>query len=466
MRQLIGAADNGDHESQFLVGVRLATGDGCLKDLERAAYYFELAAEAGDERAINYLEALDESRQPAMELFDRERLTGWFPCEVYEDELAAIAHFQYLTSEEPVRARARLTRQHGVRAIDVFRRCYLCTACKTVMDTGRSQYLPTVPYADFDSLLRFLSAARYLEFHDRPHCGTCSVAKLRLHSVDYHIFHSRRQRDLVVRTVYSLQPDVPDGYKLLWWEESSGYIPAHDFSEDDAIVITADALVRAIGLAKDYRREAEFLQKLKFAVDAIAGQKELLFFVQDLLDRRQFGLAEALVEAHTESNPDHAGGWYWRAEVTMQGLAGSSDLSSSLCAEIETWLERATLQEPEFFEAHCSLARLAYMRDNFALARERYESIIDAYPECMLAVYELGKLLFEHVSPVQALRCFKNGLKKAPGDIRFPLACASVCIELKMLKDARIYLDAARCINSADARIAELEERYGAIQQS
>lgn len=456
IRALFASADDGDEFAQLRLGVALSVGEGCVSDVELAAYYLELAAEAGNEIAIEYLGSLDEIRQPAMNAFDRDKMTGWFPIEVQDEEIHTILPFNHIASQEPLSARVAFTQEHGARSMDAIRRSYLCQPCNKIIESGISRYIPQVNYHDTKSLLRFLKLAKFIEYGEEPACPRCGrLVKVRL--MDYHIFHSRRQSDFVVRIFYPYEAGVPHGYAFLWWR-GHRFESADDFSEEDGIILSADAVVRDVALTREFGDAQTFLSKLKSAIRAVSGHPDLMQFVGDLHSMRQFGLAEMLTEAHTESHPQDAEGWYWRAETALKG-SGGNEMPEDMLEEIAGWVERARALKPDNIAAHCMAGSVKKLLGDWDEARHIFEAVIDSYPDYAPAYYQLAQLLFDDDSPVQALKYFKDGAKRAPGDVSFSVGCVECFLELNMLKDARIALDEARIIAPMDPRIVELESQ-------
>lgn len=459
--ELMARADEGDVAAQLKVGLALSVGDGCVCDVEQAAYYLELAAEAGDEIAMQYLESLDAIRQPAMNAFDRDRLTGWFPVEVAEADIRSILPFNHIASEEPLSSRITFTGEHRTRSMDTIRRSFLCKGCNKVIESGMSRYIPQVNYQDLKSLLRFLKLAKFIEYGEEPACPRCGRA-VAVRLMDYHIFHSRRQSDFVVRIFYPYEIGVPHGYAFLWWR-GHRYDSAADFSEEDGIALAADAVVRDVALTREFGDRQSFFSKLKDAISSVPGHGDLLHFVGDLQAAGQFGLAEVLTETHTESHPQDPDGWFWRADSALKGLSGH-EVPESVLEEIAGWVERARTLRPDHIEAHCMAGSIKKMLGEWDEAREIFETLIESYPDYAPPCYQLGQLLFDDDSPVQALRYFKEGAKRAPGDVSFPIACIECFMVLKMLKDAQIMLGEAKKMAPEHPKLMELERALEVAQ--
>ncbi|HEY9678773.1 MAG TPA: tetratricopeptide repeat protein [Drouetiella sp.] len=263
-------AEQGHLEGTFVCGTMHWLGDGTVRDVERGAKYIEWAAQQNLLEAASWLTERKHERKPTDDYREKHDIDDWLNMAApSETALHAILPFESYVDETVLSGRAKILNEFGVLAMDSRLVHYHCESCDRTFNSSVIKHLPKVPYGDWPELINWLHMMAHVDFDDLtsicPDCGQLAD----IAAVDLHVHYSDLKKDLVFRTLYPEEDNIPLAYRVFLWDIENGYQieVTHELDEE---TLAVDALARRFALLLDTGGE----QAVKSEVLSYAESRE------------------------------------------------------------------------------------------------------------------------------------------------------------------------------------------------
>ncbi len=318
-------------------------------------------------------------------------------------------------------------------------RCPKCK-CSLSNDYVRTGNNPGIYSNSYDVISYALYLCYELDSSNLPKCSRCKVVGYR-HMIQYQTWNREENHDFVVRCY--MEYGMPS-YLPLLWTPKRGYelIPVEDLP--DYRDLTCAHYVSEI---MDYWANGDEQSAnitVKLVIGRFPGERELFDLVEPLMERKQTGLAEAVVSTLLDSCYSMARANYLMGKVLMQGFerAGGPE---ALLNEAEEHLERSVSLAPEDKYAQLALCDLFRMRqDPPAKVGDAYLRLLGDHPNFALAYNNFG-LFCLLVEPTRAFQLFAKASKLEPMNPEY------LVNQTRALMTAGRQVEAVDCLRRARA---------------
>jgi hypothetical protein len=358
-----------------------------------------------------------------------------------------------MTLRDLLEFRSNAILAYGARTLDVMIAHFLCPRCHQEVSDTAVRAAASVVYTNLPGVIRWATGCAS-KVTANATCIPCGRGAKLVH-VDYHLFHTGENKDLVVRWFPKASLFGRARHELGWFVDGD-FHAVDSLAPDAQRILTRDALLRSAQTASEIEGVEAALPRIAKAAEQLAGERDLLDFVPILLEAGRAGLASQIVGAHIEKHPDDPAGYFGMANIIIQVVTHGAAPEERL-SEAARYTQRALELQPEHLGAQLAKGTIMRMLGHDDAAQHCYRVMIERDPECAQAHYNLAKLLLE-ADPDQAAKHFAVGEKHDPQDPDYPIGLAFALAKAGHIDKAREALERARELTPDHPAIPQVEE--------